>query len=240
MKVDPSIQARLLDLQAVDTAIAQLKHQMKTLPELELIAGSKSKWSAVSEDFVRADTTYSDISATVKRAEADLIPVRERLARDQKLVDEGSVDAKSLKALVDEIEHLKTRITTLEDAQLEAEEALESAAAARDRAAEERKDLHGAIKKLMDSRDQKIQDLEAQIKAKLAERAQVAATIVPGLLSAYEKTAVRLGTGAAKLDGHRCTGCGLEANSADMARYEAAAIDDVIRCEECGRILVRR
>ena len=37
----------------------------------------------------------------------------------------------------------------------------------------------------------------------------------------------------------RCGGCQLEANTSDMNRYRAAAADEVLRCEECGRILVR-
>ena len=47
------------------------------------------------------------------------------------------------------------------------------------------------------------------------------------------------GVGAAKLQHGRCGGCQLEANNADMSAYRAAAADDVIRREECGRILVR-
>jgi predicted nucleic acid-binding Zn-ribbon protein len=41
------------------------------------------------------------------------------------------------------------------------------------------------------------------------------------------------------LKGRRCTGCGLEANPSDYEHYLAAAADEVLRCEECDRILVR-
>jgi predicted nucleic acid-binding Zn-ribbon protein len=37
----------------------------------------------------------------------------------------------------------------------------------------------------------------------------------------------------------RCTGCQLEVNAADLGTFAAAADDEVLRCEECSRILVR-
>jgi predicted nucleic acid-binding Zn-ribbon protein len=37
----------------------------------------------------------------------------------------------------------------------------------------------------------------------------------------------------------RCEGCRLELSGGDKARVKAAAVDEVVRCEECRRILVR-
>ena len=37
----------------------------------------------------------------------------------------------------------------------------------------------------------------------------------------------------------RCEGCRLELNPTDLGRMRAAGADAVLRCEECGRILVR-
>ncbi|MGN6610349.1 MAG: zinc ribbon domain-containing protein, partial [Angustibacter sp.] len=47
------------------------------------------------------------------------------------------------------------------------------------------------------------------------------------------------GLGAAALRQRRCGGCQLELNNVDMNRIKAAPADEVLRCEECGRILVR-
>ncbi|HJV14219.1 MAG TPA: C4-type zinc ribbon domain-containing protein, partial [Propionibacteriaceae bacterium] len=47
------------------------------------------------------------------------------------------------------------------------------------------------------------------------------------------------GIGAAELRQRRCTGCQLEINAADLRTFSAAAEDEVLRCEECGRILIR-
>jgi uncharacterized protein len=45
--------------------------------------------------------------------------------------------------------------------------------------------------------------------------------------------------GAAALVQRRCQGCRLELNAADLREITAAAEDEVLRCEECQRILVR-
>jgi predicted nucleic acid-binding Zn-ribbon protein len=51
--------------------------------------------------------------------------------------------------------------------------------------------------------------------------------------------ASRGGVGAAELRQRRCTGCQLEINAAELREFAAAAEDEVLRCEECGRILIR-
>jgi hypothetical protein len=45
--------------------------------------------------------------------------------------------------------------------------------------------------------------------------------------------------GAALLRGGRCGGCRLELSGSERARVKAAPPDEVMRCEECRRIMVR-
>ncbi|GAA3422049.1 C4-type zinc ribbon domain-containing protein [Streptosporangium vulgare] len=45
--------------------------------------------------------------------------------------------------------------------------------------------------------------------------------------------------GAAMLQGARCLGCRTSLSIAEINRIKAASHDEVIRCEECRRILVR-
>ena len=77
--------------------------------------------------------------------------------------------------------------------------------------------------------------------AALAEARIVAVTgIDAALVALYEKLRIHGGgVGAAALLRGQCQGCHMSLNPVDLARIEAAAADDVVRCEECGRILVR-
>src|ERR1035437_11204576 len=91
MKADPGAQRRLLDLQAVDTAIRQLDHRVKILPEHALLAERQSRRQGLGQELVAAETALSDATAAQTKAEADLAPVRERLARDERTVDGGTL-----------------------------------------------------------------------------------------------------------------------------------------------------
>ena len=60
------------------------------------------------------------------------------------------------------------------------------------------------------------------------------------LVALYEKVRVANGgTGAAALRQRRCGGCQLELNPVELQRIRLAPSDEVLRCEECRRILVR-
>jgi predicted nucleic acid-binding Zn-ribbon protein len=44
---------------------------------------------------------------------------------------------------------------------------------------------------------------------------------------------------AAELRHRRCGGCRLELGNVDLARIRNAPEDEVVRCEECRRIMIR-
>ena len=134
MQAAATAQTRLLELQSVDTVIAQLEHRRRSLPELAEIAERQQARRRQASDLIALDTAVSDVDLELAKAESDLVPVRERLERDRQRIDSGSVtDPKQLNALLDEIEHLKRRIGDLEDVQLEVMERQEEAVAARDK-----------------------------------------------------------------------------------------------------------
>ena len=69
---------------------------------------------------------------------------------------------------------------------------------------------------------------------------ELAATLPTDLLDLYEKLrASSGGIGAAALHRGRCEGCHLQLNTTDLNNLRDAPPDDVVRCEECRRILVR-
>ena len=54
-----------------------------------------------------------------------------------------------------------------------------------------------------------------------------------------KKFASSSGVGAASLVGNKCNGCNLAINAVEMQRIKTLPADEVLRCEECRRILVR-
>jgi len=73
-----------------------------------------------------------------------------------------------------------------------------------------------------------------------AARGPVVADLPADLLALYEKLREQKGgVGAAELRQRRCGGCQLTLDNAEIAAIKARAVDEVVRCEECSRILVR-
>ena len=241
MKAAASAQLRLLDLQAEDTAIAQIEHRRKALPEHAALAEARTARGRIGEDLVAARTRVADLQLEVEKAEADLVPVRERRVRDQQRLDSGAVtDPKQLNALIDEIAHLGRRISDLEDAELEVMEALEAATAEHDRLAAGLAELESEMRRLIASRDAKVAELDSDQSGHRARRDALSAEIPAELVSLYDRIRARTGgVGAAPLRGRQCGGCQLEATPIALAGYAAADPDEVLRCEECERVLVR-
>lgn len=240
MKAAAEAQRRLLDLQASDTAIAQLDHRRASLPETTQARALQADRARAAERVIAAETIVSDLQAELDKAESDLGPVRERLARNEKRVADGSItDGKALQGLLDEIEHLRRRIGELEDVQLDAMDRLETARESAERAAEAKTELEDNLRAVLKARETKLTEIAAERGQREAERSAIAAAVPADLLALYSRIAEKSGVGAALLHQGRCSGCQLEANASDMNRYRAAAEDEVLRCEECNRILVR-
>ncbi|HMR21920.1 MAG TPA: nucleic acid-binding protein, partial [Micropruina sp.] len=81
MQAAATAQSRLLGLQSIDTAIAQLEHRRRSLPELARIAEKQQVRRRQGEQLIAANTVVSDLEGDVAKAEADLVPVRQRLER---------------------------------------------------------------------------------------------------------------------------------------------------------------
>jgi predicted nucleic acid-binding Zn-ribbon protein len=82
--------------------------------------------------------------------------------------------------------------------------------------------------------------LDAEAATEQNARADAAAGVPGELLALYEKIRdASGGVGAARLYQRRCEGCRLELTPTDLGRIRSAGEDAVLRCEECGRILVR-
>ncbi len=167
--------------------------------------------------------------------------VRQRAARDQKRLDSGAVTSpKDLENLQSEIASLARRQGALEDVVLEIMERRESAQA---RAAELTGQVAAVEAKTVDAtarRDAATEGLDAEIATATKEREVVAGSIPADLLKLYEKLRTQQGgVGAARLYQRRCEGCRLELNITEINEVKTAKPDEVVRCENCRRILVR-
>jgi uncharacterized protein len=195
---------------------------------------------ALADELVAARTVTSDLRRELAKAEADVEQVRSRVARNQARLDAGQGSAKDMQALQHELGTLGERQGVLEDAELEVMEKLEAAEGRVTELEEQAGGLDGEIGEVERRRDQALNGIDAEAGTESGARGDAAAGVPGDLLALYEKVRdAHAGVGAARLYQRRCEGCRLELNPTDIGRIRAAGSDAVLRCEECGRILVR-
>jgi len=241
MKADAAVQVQLLEVQAQDTRLGQLSHKDQTMPERAALAEIEARLARVKDEVVAAETIAADLALEQRKADADVEQVRDRAARDRQLLDSGSIgDPKQLQSIQQELVSLARRQSELEDVELEIMERVEGAEAAvrllsstRDELSAERDELAARVDELRGS-------IAAEAGAVGAERARLAAAIPADLLALYDKLrGDNLGVGAARLHRGRCEGCHLDLSPTEIDEVRNAPVDEVLRCEECRRILIR-
>jgi predicted nucleic acid-binding Zn-ribbon protein len=240
VKASPQEQGRLLELADLDAELARLDQRRRSLPEAAELERVSARLGELRDGIVMADTELGDLGREQGRAERDVEQVRARIERDRGRLDSGQVSAaRELESLQSEVASLLRRQSDLEDVVLEVMERREAAQGNRDSLAAEQASLDGESQALATARDAALEEISAQT-AKLDEqRAAVAAGVPVDVLALYDRLREQHGVGAAALRRGRCEGCHLALNTVDLNRIRAAEPDEVLRCEECRRILVR-
>lgn len=241
MKADPDAQLRLLELQKLDSAADQRRHQRAHLPEdteLRALAERRSDVLGRSRD---QQIVVDDLRVAQEKADADVEQVKARRKRDQDRMDQGLVsNPKDLERMQHELETLERRIATLEDEELEIMEDLEAAQNDLETMQTDLAETEQRLAEVTAARDEKYAEIDADLARIATERESVAAGLPDDLLALYERLrAGKSGVGAAELRARQCGGCMMTLDAAELADIRSKGEDDVVRCEQCQRILVR-
>jgi predicted nucleic acid-binding Zn-ribbon protein len=240
VKADHFDQQKLLALAAEDVALTQLAHRRRTLPEAVAVEAAAEAERDTAGAVVRAESQVRDLQREVARLEADVQTVRTRADKDQKLLDGGSVSAKQMTDLQHELASLKRRQGDLEDQELELMEQVETAETAQAQAQAAHTAAQEALVRAEQLRDDALADIAEGTTKHEAARLSAAGGIPAALLTLYERIRTQTGTtGAALLQARQCQGCRIELNGRELAAVRNADPHEVVRCENCGRILVR-
>ena len=241
MNASPEDQLRLLDVQELDSTLDRLEHRRTTLPELAEIDALSERSGSLGDEIVLAETEDSDLGREQAKVDTDVEQVRARMERDQQRLDSGQVGSpKELENLQHEIESLHRRQTELEDAELEVMEQREAVQTRLNVLREEQSTIGESLSAAQQRRDAAFEEIAAEKEKTSAQRTETAGSIAAELLALYNKLRESSGgVGAAALHRGACQGCHLQLNTTDLNRLRDAPADEVLRCEECRRILVR-
>jgi predicted nucleic acid-binding Zn-ribbon protein len=230
-----------LDVQELDAKLDLLRHQLKTMPETAEVDSLTKSRAEVTDQTRDAQIRVGDLTREQKKADADVEQVRTRRTRDQDRIVQGLVsNPKDLERMQHEMVSLERRISELEDNELEVMEQLETAqhelVELTSMVAETDEMLAAATRR----RDEKAGSLNEQLIGVAEERRETASALPEDLMALYVRLRKQKdGVGAAALRSRRCGGCSLEVNPAELGVIAKAPSNEVLRCEECSRILVR-
>ncbi|HTR32472.1 MAG TPA: zinc ribbon domain-containing protein [Gaiellaceae bacterium] len=239
MKAEVAQQRSLMELTELDAELSRIAHRFTHLPQREACERLQAEHGAANDRLGAVRIAVEDLDAQVLRFESEIDAVRQREERDRSLLKSGAIDAKQLSDLQHELETLERRQANLEDSLLEVmehrEELQGQLAADLGMIEALQADLTGAQQAL----DAAVAEIDEARQQRSSRRDELTATLDPALSALYERQRAGGGPGAGPLQGHRCGACRIEIGRGELARITAAAEDDVVRCPECGAILLR-
>jgi uncharacterized protein len=239
MKAEVTQQLSLLELSKLDAEMSRIAHRATHLPQQEAYQRMRTEHNEASDRLGAVRIALEDLDAQASRFESEIEAVRQREDRDRSLLKSGATDAKQLSDLQHELETLLRRQTSLEDSLLdvmESREELQAELAAEQGAVET---LESELTSARQALDAALAEIDQARVEHSSRRDTLTATLDPALSAIYERQRAGGGPGAGPLLGHRCGACRIEIGRGELSRISAAAEDELVRCPECGAILLR-
>jgi len=231
----------LLAVQEQDTTADQLEHRRRTLPARAALDEVMAELAEHEAKVAEVEARRQELARAQQRIEDEVASLRAKAAEHERTLYGGSVTGpRELQALQDEIAALERRASTLEDQELELMEQTEPVDAQLAELARTREALDERAAALR----AEIAEAEVEIDDALAKvheaRAALVPSVEPDLLAEYERLRARLGgiAIAPLVNGH-CGGCHLALSAVELDRIRKLPDDELVHCEECGRLLAR-
>ena len=211
------------------------------LPERADLRAREETLADVDRQLSELAPHQGDVGGRQKRLEDELASVEEKIAEVDRQLYSGTVTSpRELQALQADVESLKRHRSGLEDHLLEAMAEAEPLDEDAGRLVDRRRELEREIDGLTKALDEASGGIGGELAEKEATREKVAASIPPQLLNLYESLRTKLGgVGAARLEAGACGGCHMRLPAIELDAIKHQAPEAVVRCDQCGRILVR-
>lgn len=239
MKAEVTQQRSLLDLAEIDAELRRVEHRAGNLAEQLEFDRLQGLYQVANDAVAVVGIALEDIDGEIAKLENEIDSVRQREDRDRSLLQGGSVNAKQLSELQHELDTLERRQASLEDSLLEVMERREELQRKQSEEAARVAALQNEVSAAQLARDAALVDIENVRQVSAGRRTELASLLNDDLLALYEKQRAGGGAGAGLLQGKRCGACRIEIDRGEVARIAAADDDEVLRCPECGAILLR-
>jgi uncharacterized protein len=239
MKAEVVQQRSLLELADLDAELSRIEHRAGHLAEQQRFQQTQSEHREANDRLASLRLAIEDLDAQIAKFESEIEAVRGRENRDRSMLEAGAISAKQLSDLQHELETLERRQASLEDSLLEVMERREELQAQQDDELTTIDALESELADTQQARDDALAEIDQARHQNRSRRDELTSGMDPDLVALYERQRALGGAGAGRLQGRRCGACRIEIDRGELARISAAADDDVLRCPECGAILLR-
>jgi predicted nucleic acid-binding Zn-ribbon protein len=231
----------LLAVQAHDTRVDQLARRLDTLPVRAQLTGLADQVADVDRRLASVDERRGELTRSQQRLEDEIASLTERANQAEKQLYSGTVsNPRELQALQDDVGSIRRRIGQIEDDELEIMELSEPVDAQRAEFTTERERLDAESQRLTGELAASEAEIATELAAVRAERDEAADGVPDELWAEYDALRSQLGgVAVARLVGSTCQGCHLALSAVELDRIRKLGVDELVHCEECGRLLVR-
>lgn len=239
MRADPAAQRLLLELADADAEVARAAHRRTTAPEVAAVDQLVDALRVHRDAAVAAQIAAEDQEREVRRLENEIAVLTTREQKDTALRDGGTLQGKALVEIGHELAGLSRRRGILEEELLEVMERQEATAAEELRCGALVTHTEVELAQAREKADAAVGDIDVQAASAARHREEIRERVEPALLAIYDQQVARGRVGAGLLRQARCGACRMEIDRGTLARYGKADAEEVLRCEECGAVIVR-
>ena len=225
---------KLIALQNLDTTIRQLKKDLEAIPQRR--AEIEREFDQRAFEIRALETRRDDAKHTRFRLENEVVEQKGKVERaERNLMSSKKQDEYT--AAIREADSARKQISTLETQILETLETLEQAEAALSERADEIATLNSDREARLKTFDDETSSQSEHLAKATAERERVAAELPKALSVLYNRISAKIRDGVAVTEARNrsCTACFMTLRPQVMAEVRRG--DDIITCDNCGRIL---
>lgn len=228
----------LLAVQELDSAIDQIPHRIRRLPERALAEETAAARSALEQRTAAAADRAAAATARIDELEeAGTARARKKARLEQQLRTVSS--SREADALMHEIATLDGEGSDADDEELGLLDVVEHAEADMADAEVQLVSTRAVAAQAAEELDAAEAVLAAELDVLSSQRAEAAATIPADLLRRYESMRSSMGGVAiSRVTGGRCGACHLDLSRAFLDALRAAPPGELVECEQCARLLV--
>ena len=228
----------LLELQRIDSSIDRLVKRLRNLPEQQELTRLEEQLSKLDTRAAEARSALDEVAGRQRKLDNEVDSISKKISLEEGRLYSGDVtNPRELSSLVAEVDSLKRRLSRVEDEDLEVMQEREERDAELRRILDDIDNAQEKIDAAARARDRAAGEVGEELSRDQAARDGWARKLDGELLELYDRLrSAKGGVGAAALSGDTCLGCRMRLPAQEVTRIRRAT--GMVMCDECGRILV--